>query len=92
MKLIWNPSTGETIETNANAKLLSVWEDYETRTMRKLAYNIRSQDDYDYIVWELRQDEKGNRGCIGAENAMENLLCLPLLMKGYKERFILNAF
>lgn len=92
MNIEWNTETGEVTETISNKKLIKVWEDVETRTMSRVAYYIRSQEDYNFVVSQLRDSIARFKGCVGAEVAMENLLMLPRLMKGYKEKFILNAF
>lgn len=60
--------------------------------LKRVAYYIRSPEDYQFAVDYYRQKMIDYKGCYGAEYAFENLQRLPTLMTGYKERFILSTF
>jgi|TARA_R110000744_G_C19064214_1_gene529347 hypothetical protein len=84
----WNTETGEV--TNFD-KLFSMLDNREP-SLKRIAYYIRSSEDYQFVVDFYRQAEIDYKGCIGAIYAFENLQRLPTLMTGYKERFILSTF
>ena len=89
MKTIrWNTGTGEVSNFD---KLLDTLEDCN-KSLRQVAYHIRSSDDYQFVVNYYRQKAIDHKGCVGEMTATENLQVLPMTMKGYKEAFILSTF
>jgi hypothetical protein len=91
MKTIrWNTKTGEV--TNFD-KLLNALEDCD-KSLRQVAYYIRSAEDYQFAVNYYRQEAITYDGFSenGGASFLENLQRLPLLMTGYKEKFILSTF
>jgi hypothetical protein len=89
MKTIkWDTKTGEVSNFD---KLLDTLEDVN-KSLRQVAYYIRSADEYQFVVNYYRQRAIDYKGCVGGMVAEENLLTLPLTMKGYKESFILETF
>ena len=80
------------IDTIKNKKLADKLED-PNGSLKQIAFQIRTAADYQNVVDYYRAIMKDfSSRTIGHQLAFINLQHLPLLMKGYKEKFILQTF
>lgn len=76
-----------------NAKLAKALDKASNKTLAQIAFLIRSEKDYQQAVDHYKLEMKRlNPQTIGYKNAFERLQLLPVLMTGYKEKFILQTF
>ena len=76
-----------------NTKLEKALDRASNKTLAQIAFLIRSASDYQQAVNHYRDEMKRlNPQTIGHQIAFKNLKLLPVLMKGYKEKFILQTF
>ena len=76
-----------------NKNLENALDRASNKTLAQIAFLIRSAADYQQAVDHYRAEMKRlSPQTIGHQTAFANLQLLPVLMKGYKEKFILQAF
>ena len=76
-----------------NKKLENALDRASNKTLAQIAFLIRSAADYQQAVAHYRAEMKRlSPQTTGHQIAFENLQLLPVLMKGYKEKFILQTF
>ena len=76
-----------------NTKLEKALDRASNKTLAQIAYLIRSAADYQQAVDHYRAEMRRlGPQTVGYQVALDNLKLLPLLMKGYKEKFILETF
>ena len=85
----WDTKTGEVSNFD---QILNALEEGKKGYLKRAAYYIRCSDDYQFVVDYYRGRAIEFDGCVGGMVALENLKHLPLLMRGYKEKFILQTF
>lgn len=76
-----------------NTKLEKALDRASNKTLAQIAFLIRSAQDYQQAVNHYREEMKRlSPQTVGHQNAFERLKLLPVLMTGYKEKFILQTF
>jgi hypothetical protein len=76
-----------------NVKLTKALDRASNKTLAQIAFLIRSAADYQQAVDHYRAEMKRlSPQTIGHKSAFEDLKLLPVLMTGYKEKFILQTF
>lgn len=76
-----------------NKQLEKALDRASNKTMSQIAYLIRSAADYQQAVNHYRAEMRRlSPQTVGYKVAFDNIKLLPLLMKGYKEKFILETF
>ena len=76
-----------------NVKLTKALDRASNKTLAQIAFLIRSAADYQQAVDHYRAEMKRlSPQTIGYKNAFEAHQLLPVLMNGYKEKFILQTF
>lgn len=76
-----------------NKKLEKALDRASNKTLAQIAFLIRSAADYQQAVDHYRAEMKRlSPQTIGHQRAFEDHNLLPVLMTGYKEKFILQTF